>query len=356
MNLLKKISFFFISLIAVSLIGCSPNNIETSSNQNSFVLENSDGKYDSFYPKEETSEHLEKIINSVKMINSIAFYEVYYLNKEENIQKAQLNNAVANKKYSSKSDFTNTASGTATIIFTGMNRVGLITCAHIVDMPDTLITYYREKDGSSTDFVESFGVKKSQSNYVVEFPGSGNIEVVVSDRLKDIAYLVKEFEDMKTTSFSKFNYSIGDATELNWGTFTYVIGYPLNFRMVSRAIVSSPTKDYPGAFLLDAVFNRGMSGGIILAMRDGVPNFEFVGMVQSVPGDREFFLVPPKKNSKLGYSNTVPYEGDVYVEEFKNLKYGITKVVTINSIISFIEENESILKDKGFFPTDLIKK
>ncbi len=344
-------------IILLFLLGCSAKSeLEQISPNEKDLIKKSDGKYDSFYPTEETSPYLEEIINSIKMINSIAFYDVYYFRKEDRILKNNLEQELSKNNYIENSNFTHTASGTATIIFLENNKIGLITCAHIVDMHDTIITYFREDDGTGTNFVESYFIKKSQSNYVVEFPGSGNIEVILSDKNKDVAYLGMEFSNEKLLSFAPLDYSIGDARELNWGTFTYVIGYPLNFRMVSRAIVSSPTKDNNGSFLLDAVFNRGMSGGAILALRDGVPNFEFIGIIQSVPGDRELLLAPSKKNSILGYNSSVPYKGDAFVEEFRILKYGITKVVTINTIISFFNENETILKNKGFFPTTFLKK
>ncbi|MCK7529466.1 MAG: hypothetical protein MZV64_73895 [Ignavibacteriales bacterium] len=53
--------------------------------------------------------------------------------------------------------------------------------------------------------------------------------------------------------------------------------------MVTKAIVSNPSRDESGSFLVDAVVNNGMSGGLVLAIKDGVPNFEMVGMIQWVP-------------------------------------------------------------------------
>lgn len=344
-------------LILTFLFGCtSTSDLQSDFNLLNNIPNKDDGKYDSFYPQQESSEYLDEIIGSVKLVNSISFYEVYLFDKEKRILKDRINEAVYQRYYSTKSDFTNTASGTATIIFLQSNKVGLITCAHIVDMPDTLITYHREKDGTGTDYIESYSIKKSQSNYVVEFPGSGNIDLIASDRAKDIAYMGKEFENEKILPLNEFSYPLGDAEELGWGTFTYVFGYPLNFRMISRAIVSSPLKDDNSSFLLDAVFNRGMSGGIILALRDGIPNFELIGMVQSVPGDREFILKPSVKNSKTGYNPNIPYNGEIFVDEFKNIKYGITKVVSVNSIKNFFNEQSSLLREKGFYPDSLLSR
>ena len=51
-------------------------------------------------------------------------------------------------------------------------------------------------------------------------------------------------------------------------------------------------------FLVDAVFNRGYSGGIVLAIRDGVPNFELVGLVKSVPAEYEYVMKPIMTNNQ----------------------------------------------------------
>ena len=347
-----KISF----IILLLFIGCShKTGVDQSSFTNNSELQKIDGKYDSFYPTEEVSSYLEEMVLSVKIINSIAFYEVYLFDYEKRIFRDRIDEAVNQKYYYKKTDFTNTASGSATIIFQENKKIGLVTCAHIVDMQDTIFTYFREKDGTSTNYVESFSVKKSQSNYVVEFSGSGSVDLIASDKEKDIAYLGKEYSDAAILPFKTFNFKTGNAKELNWGTFTYVIGYPLNFRMVSRAIVSSPNRSSDGSFLLDAVFNRGMSGGIIVALRDGVPNFEMVGMVHSVPGDKEFILVPPKNKNAIEYNNIVPYKGELFVEEFRNLKYGITRVVSINSIKEFFIENKEYLFSKGFYPATFLE-
>ena len=77
------------------------------------------------------------------------------------------------------------------------------------------------------------------------------------------------------------------------GVVRLPFGYPSGHKMVTKAIVSSPNKDRKGSFLLDAVLTPGFSGGIALAVRDGVPNFELVGLVQLVSGRTTYALGPP---------------------------------------------------------------
>jgi len=118
--------------------------------------------------------------------------------------------------------------------------------------------------------------------------------------------------------------------------------------MVTKGIVSSPNKDGKGSFLIDAVFNRGFSGGIVLAIRDGVPNFEIVGLVRSVPAEYEYVLKPVPMNQSIEYNPLIPYTGDIYIDQRASLKYGITRVIAIEAIVEYLEDNEDFLAEKGY--------
>ena len=63
-------------------------------------------------------------------------------------------------------------------------------------------------------------------------------------------------------------------------------------------------------FMVDAMFSRGFSGGIVLAIRDGVPNFELVGMIKLVSAHSSFVLTPEKDGGgDLVFDPAVPYTG-----------------------------------------------
>jgi hypothetical protein len=126
------------------------------------------------------------------------------------------------------------------------------------------------------------------------------------------------------------------------------MGYPKGYLMVTRGIVSQPDRDHEGSFLVDALFNRGFSGGIVLAIKDGVPNFEMVGMASSVSADFEYKLVPPEEVTRHGYDPRIPYDGDVYLEFNRHINYGITFIVSAELIQSFIKDNSDQLNQKGY--------
>ncbi len=125
---------------------------------------------------------------------------------------------------------------------------------------------------------------------------------------------------------------------------------------ITKALVSSPNRDSDGSFLLDAVVNQGYSGGIVLAIKDGIPNFELVGIVQWVPKEEEYYLGPLRRKNNQPYNSLVPYKGESYVRRHSNIKYGIAKIISIESIIEFLENNKSSLFDQGYYLENFIKK
>jgi hypothetical protein len=149
--------------------------------------------------------------------------------------------------------------------------------------------------------------------------------------------------------FPVFNYPLGLAKELDWGSFVYVFGFPINYQMVTKAIVSNPNRDEYGSFLVDAVINNGMSGGMVLAIRDGVPNFEMVGIIQWVPEVEENILAPRKLKNNESYNPIIPYEGEEYVKRFSQIRYGIARVISVEAIKNFFQENREILYEKKYY-------
>jgi hypothetical protein len=117
---------------------------------------------------------------------------------------------------------------------------------------------------------------------------------------------------------------------------------------VTKAIVSNPNRDKYGSFLTDAVFNRGFSGGIVLAIRDGVPNFELVGMMKLVPGHQHYYLSPAKEGEQLEFDPNIPFTGDVYAESRVDIIYGVAPAIPAEMIVEFLKSNEETLIDQGY--------
>ena len=347
--MVKKICFIIISavLFLISNLSCSSTSV-----YDKVYPTLSDGFYDSEFPYRNSSAQLEEISGSIRLINSIAFYTSYVFDPSSKFIASMVNKINFEKTAIEKITFNRTASGTSTIILEDHGTVALLSVAHIVAFPDTIISHFVNPDGSFSQYIQSVSIKTKQTNYVPDLPDNGEVEIVLLDKARDVALLGRHFSPMKTFAAPYFKYPWGKSSELEWGSFVYVFGFPMNYKMISKAIVSSPNKE-KHTFLIDAVFNRGYSGGIVLAIRDGVPNFELVGLVRSVPAEYQYTLRPLTKEQDFDFNPMLPFKGDAYVDREQVLRTGITKIIGIEVVEQFLLEHKQELIEKGYFLRDL---
>lgn len=332
-------------LIFLSFIACSSQSVYEK-----VYPTLSDSKYDSEFPYKSCSKQLEEISRSIKLVTSIAYYTSYVFAEEMKLTSDEIKNTDLKLKSVKTINYNNTSSGTATVVYSQGRNIALLTCAHVVDFPDTIITYFTKENGILSTFIQSISIKENQDNYVPEIPERGYVDILVMDRKNDIALIGKTLKSVNSNfNIPEFSYPNGKAAELEWGDFVYVFGYPMNYKMISKALVSSPDHIKGYSFLIDAVFNRGFSGGIVLAIRDGVPNFELVGMVRSVPAESEFVVKPLVNERDVELNPQLPYKGDVTIEKRQAIKFGITKVIGIEAIIDFFNDNRGEIERRGFF-------
>jgi hypothetical protein len=348
--MLKKIHLSVIIIVISILITCC-----SSVTYEKIYPTLGDGKYDSEFPYKGSSDKLQEISESVQRINSTGFYNTYFFNIEDSVSLDDLRNIPAESLTDETGYADQSSSGTATIIYYADGNIALLTCAHVVNYPDTVISYFMDAEGHSTDFIETVLIKDNQIIYAAGFPEGSRLEILVIDEELDIALIGRHYNVIMDFKFPVFAYPTGEASELDWGTFVYVFGYPMNYQMITKALVSSPNRDSNGSFLLDAVVNQGYSGGIVLAIKDGIPNFELVGIVQWVPEEEDFYLSPPRRKDNEPYNLLVPYNGETYIKRHSNIKYGIAKIISIEAIIEFLEEYKEYLFDHGYYLENFIK-
>lgn len=308
-----------------------------------------DGKYDSEFPYKGCSDQLEEISITTKRINSTAFYKTYTFNQSDKLKLDDISSDNIFEFAITEGYADQSSSGTATIIYTSIGRVALLTCAHTIHYPDTIVSYIADADGNKTDFVDAILIKESQTVYVAGFPGNSQVEILAMDTELDLAIIGRNYGAFSNAIFPVFNYPLGKAKELELGTFVYVFRYPLGYLMITRAIVSTPNKDESGSFVLDAVVNRGSSGALVLAIKDGVPNFELVGIVQWVPEEETNILTPKKLKNNEAYNPIVPYKGEKFVKRYSSIRYGIANIISIETVAGFLETNRQILNEKKFY-------
>ena len=314
-----------------------------------------DGRYDSEFPYRNASKQLEEVSESIKMLNYIAYYKAYLFSEDQNILHTDITKKRIKDSSIDEIYFNESVSGTATIIFYDGLKVGLLTCAHIGNYPDTVLTYFKSPDGQNKQIIKQIAIKVREHYFVNEIPGDVDFEVVVSDKERDLAILSKRVINDPFQQIKPFKYPLGKSSKLELGSFVYIIGYPMGHKMITRGIVSNTRDNRSDSFLIDALFNRGFSGGIILAIKDGVPNFELVGMAKSVSAKNQYFLAPSPLDGQSEYDPYFPYDGNIHVKNFEGINYGITYTISTDDIVEFLIENESTLLKKGFNFDYLIK-
>lgn len=306
----------------------------------------SDGKYDSEFPYRACSEQLAGISQTVRKVNSYADYSVYYFLESHAVERTDLHKADIIKNAIQVSRSNESLTGTATIILSEDDKVAVLTCAHIIDFPDTIVSYF-ENPSSGKQFVYSMAVKTAHIVFVRDFPERANLEILAIDKKEDIVILGQHFLQ-NDKRIPQFQYPLGKSADLEWGSFVYVMGYPLGYPMITKGIVSNPDYDSRGSFLIDAILNTGFSGGVVLAIKDGVPNFELVGLGRSVSASYEYYLKPSHQRHEMVYNPYLPYEDEVFVGLKRDINYGITHVISTEKLKKFYQENKKRLNEKGF--------
>ena len=336
----KNISLLIILSSLLLISGCKSTTYET------VYPTLSDGKYDSEFPYRNCSEQLEDIASALVKLDVLVFYKTYAYNLESAVTYDMIRKSPVPGELADAVDvFSESVGGTAICISYTDKNIAYLSCAHILDYPDTVFSYYPYPDNM---YIQVMGIKARQQNNISKSPSGGELEILAIDPKTDIAILGKEVEDNRKSDISVFDYPMGASTELEWGSFVYIMGYPLGHAMITRGIVSDPTRIRKGSFLIDAVFNQGFSGGPVIAVRDGVPNFEMVGMVKSAAALNKFYLTPENtdKVSEMNFSE--PYTGSMKITSEKSIQYGITFSVTTESLIDFYKQHINVIKQKGY--------
>ena len=337
----KKISKYLILIISFSLIifSCSPQLKKKDFNRTIF------NKYYSTFNFSKSSTQINTIFNSVKFINSIAFYKTYFFDtngKIENINPTVLKSNSVGTSYDTK-----TASGTASIIYNKNFKLAFLTCAHIVDFPDTLYSYHKI---NKKIYIESVSIKQRQQNYINELVDGNKMKILISDEEQDMAILIKETSHNK--QYSVLNRLLFNDEQIDIGTKIYIFGYPKGNEMITQGIVGNVKENN---YIIDSQFNRGQSGGMVFVTKSDYPNFELLGMTKSSAADFHLFLTPQDDYLSEKYNLSIPYDDDIYLKKFAFINYGLTNVIPIEIINKFLKKNKKVLENNDYLLKDFFK-
>ncbi len=214
-----------------------------------------DGMYDDHNAFVDESKYsLEKILESVELIQMDVEYTVTYETPEGKITKTE----------------TAKAFGSGVVIEKKDGKAYVLTNNHVTeaDFPD------KTPEGYKID-------KVSERIYITKgkiVPKEISAKKVAANKTLDVAIL--ELED-SNDYFKKFPYKIGNSDDLRPGDFVWIAGNPLGLEdYVLKGNVSKTS--YPSEkdlFMIGCDVQPGYSGGIVVAIRDG--EYELVGLIMA---------------------------------------------------------------------------
>jgi S1-C subfamily serine protease len=324
--------FTFFSVLAI-FGSCSPGK-ETATKSTRLA----DGKYDG--EDDNISAIVKKLSPSVVKIDVIAFYKSWFFDNDSsatnNITDFKLlkSQSVANETH------TESVTGTSVVVFSDAFQLAMITCAHIVNFPDTVYRYFDQEKIR----LKSISIKQKQKIYESGRPGANLIKVVASDKKKDLAFIVRVLKDDEAIP-PVIPLVAGKTNRLDWGSEIYVLGYPMGNLMLTKGVVSVD-KFTKRRFVSDALFNRGISGSPVFALLDGENNYEWIGIASSAASQTITYMEPRGGNIKHDDENYIN-SSNIVVKKRQFINYGVTFSISIEEILTFIAENSMTINNVG---------
>lgn len=296
-------------------------------------------------PDETAMTRLHTIAQSVKKLSCYAEYTTLVFPRNAGINESSDFTALSAQAVST---FRTPESviGTVTILSYSPDRVLAVTCAHVVDFPDTVFTYH-EPDITGEALIYTVSIKKSQINYVKELPVAGGLIILATDRRADIALLGGKLTPGITPP-PALNIPLNRSPALEMGNRAWVFGFPIGYKMLTEALVNNPDVDQTGSFMLDAVFNPGFSGGLTVAYNLSSQQFEAIGIGRSAPSSPQLVLTPAGTPGIDRYPPLIPYTDKVFVQQRAELAYGLTFVTSTLALTKLLISHRESLINQGY--------
>jgi hypothetical protein len=308
--------------------------------------------YRTGYPLHNASPALERVLASVIRIHVTVAYENYLFPADVAPTVADLADAGVGRRAAERVSVIRSREATAVVVGSRSGRVTLLTARHAVHHPDTVYEYFggAERAARQADLarIRSLLVKRRQTNVVIGPGEVRSFEILAHDEPMDLAFIGYRASFREgTQAVRPLSVRGGDAARLSWGSFVYVLGYPAGYPMVTRGIVSVAPERGRGGFVVDGLWNDGMSGGLILGVRGQGGDLEWLGMVRAAAAEVEPRLVAPERAID-GHDYDLPYQGPIFLEETLRIRYGIMLPVSITEIRRFVDRHRPEVRRAGY--------
>lgn len=294
-------------------------------------------------PGQDMSPELERVFGSVHQIEFTAEYTTYVFSEGSGVTEADIYAGGFESRADTSFTETLAKGGTATVISRSGNQLTLLTVGHVVRYPAFRLQFMEDVPAtrrSPSDMrrpVASASIRGAERGRLLPRSGPLRFEVMATDVNADLALLRLDLPDrIGPERFPALELDAGNSALLAWGSWLYVFGYPRGYPLVTRMIVSSPNRDSRGAFISDGIWNEGMSGGLIVAIRARTGALEFVGLARASAGEREVRLIPDTTGIRPG-SPVTRYDGPLWLEIGLRPTHGIALPVPMTAITTFLE-------------------
>jgi hypothetical protein len=335
---MKRITLFLLFFpLSVAFMSCSsPSRIVQ------YQQVDTDPYYTSAFPVVDVSSQIERIQQSIIRITATGRYVNYQIDRDD-LTIDELESTDIEDIASGQSIIEETTAGTATVIGKNSLQAILLTCAHTIHFPETIISYREGENIPSETYIETVSVRQNQVNIAITPYGIVYFDVIDQDNENDLALIEISLMDMENENLRPLRLTLGNSSNLKAGSFIYVLGYPRGFEVVTRGIVSLPNRNSDHDFMTDALFNRGISGGIIVASKNNFRSFDWVGVAHAGVANYEYYLVPDTDFIDREQI-TRPYSGPVLSERKSKLNYGMTYAISTETISRFLDRNRSHIR------------
>ncbi|MEX0994445.1 MAG: serine protease, partial [Balneolaceae bacterium] len=309
------------------------------------------GYYDSRFPDRNISNEIEQIFGAVNRIQTTGYFYTYVMGPNQFLTRDELKGEPLNEISADVNYFNQSKSGTSVVLSATGQQVALLTANHVITFPDTIWHYIKSPDIEAETYVEAVTILDRQTNLMIGNRQVSEFEIIVRDPNRDVAILRADRQNDNILSLSNLDISPGNSNRLGWANAVFLLGYPKGTKMVTTGIISPSGSSEAGSFMIDAVFNPGFSGGLILANREGTGRFEWVGITTSSLADFETFLTP-EDHYNNDFDPELPYTDNLYIRREPRINYGMTRTLSINEIRNFIDNNRNRIQESGLDLTD----
>ena len=309
--------------------------------------------YRTGFPVRDVSGALERVTASVVQILVQRLYETYMFAEDNAPTTFELQSPGSDVRVLAMDTVSSreTAVSTGIVIASMPRKLTILTTDHATHFPDTIVHYFgAEGRGAGLEpdqrAIERISIKTQQVNTVIDPPYVDSFEILARNQAEDLALIGVTFTyGVRSSDRPPSRLVAGDPRRLSLGSLVYAIGHPAGFQMVTHGMVSNRGPN--PSFLIDGLWNEGMSGAPILAVRGEGGGLEWVGIVVAASARTEYRLLA-EEGAERTQGPLRPYEGPIYLQPVQEIRYGITFSVPMDVIRRFLDEHQSLMRDRGY--------